>query len=119
MAYIIICTDRSVEDLDLYLGGLSEVPLRGGVVGPSFAYLIGKQFKHLREGDRLFFDTIGSDAGLNEAQIQSIKRTSYSGLICRNLGLDRLPANAFRIPHSKKNPYVDCNSIPDLDFSLW
>ena len=32
-----------VDDLDLYTGGLAEVPTQGAVVGPTFACLIGRQ----------------------------------------------------------------------------
>ncbi|XP_076437029.1 salivary peroxidase/catechol oxidase-like [Babylonia areolata] len=110
---------RSVEDIDLFLGGIYEDHVPGGEVGPVFGYLIGQQFKNLREGDRLFFDTKGSDAGFTRAQIRSIKKTKYSGIICRNTGLKRVPRNAFKIPHPKRNPMVDCASIPDVKFSLW
>ncbi|KAK7092939.1 chorion peroxidase-like [Littorina saxatilis] len=110
---------RSVKDIDLFVGGLYESPVRGGVVGPTFAYLIGKQFKHLREGDRLFFDTKRSNAGFTKAQVKSIKRTTYAGIICRTMKLDKIQTDAFRIPDDRKNTFVDCDTLPDVDFSLW
>ncbi len=36
-------TYTKLEDLDLYTGGLAEVPTKGSVVGPTFACLIGRQ----------------------------------------------------------------------------
>ncbi|KAL8621727.1 hypothetical protein ACOMHN_061862 [Nucella lapillus] len=110
---------RSVEDIDIFLGGIFEDHVPGGEVGPVFAYLIGQQFKNLREGDRLFFDSRGSEFGFSKAQIRSLKRTRYSGIICRNSGLKQVPRNAFKLPHKTRNPMVDCDSIPDVDFSLW
>ena len=32
-----------LEDVDLFTGGLAEVPTKGAVVGPTFACLIGRQ----------------------------------------------------------------------------
>ena len=34
-----------IEDIDLFTGGLAEVPTKGAVVGPTFAFLIGRQVK--------------------------------------------------------------------------
>lgn len=36
-------TYDKVEDLDLFTGGLAEVPTKGAVVGPTFACLLGRQ----------------------------------------------------------------------------
>jgi len=45
-------TYASVEDVDLYTGGLAEVPTKGAVVGPTFACLIGRQMLYYKTGDR-------------------------------------------------------------------
>lgn len=47
---------ESVGDIDLYIGGVTERPLPGAEVGPTFAYIIYKQFENLRNADRFFYD---------------------------------------------------------------
>ena len=40
------------DNIDVWLGGLSEPFVRGGRVGPLFACLIATQFQRIRQGDR-------------------------------------------------------------------
>ena len=43
---------RSIEEVDLYIGGTIERPLEGSLLGPTFQCIVGDQFRRLRLGDR-------------------------------------------------------------------
>ena len=47
----------TVDDIDLFTGAMCEPPMAGGVVGPTLACLIGRQFADLKAGDRFFYQT--------------------------------------------------------------
>lgn len=53
---------RDVRDIDLVSGGLSEHPLPGAIVGPTFACLVADEFKALKFGDRFYYEH-GDQAG--------------------------------------------------------
>ena len=40
------------QNMDVWVGAISEPPLPGGRVGPLLACLLAKQFRDLRDGDR-------------------------------------------------------------------
>lgn len=46
----------SVDDVDLWVGGLLEGRAPGSVVGPVFRDIIAEQFARLKKGDKYFFE---------------------------------------------------------------
>ena len=44
-----------MKDIDLFIGGVTEKPMPGAAVGPTFHYIIGQQFANLRRTDRFFY----------------------------------------------------------------
>ncbi|XP_069997700.1 salivary peroxidase/catechol oxidase [Penaeus vannamei] len=58
-----------VEDIELYVGGLAEHPVEGGIVGPTFACILLDQFLRLKHGDRFWYETEDDNAKFTEGRI--------------------------------------------------
>ena len=65
-------------------GGLSETPLHGGLVGPTFACIIGIQFRNLRKCDRFWYEGGNPLIRFTEAQLDEIRKVSLSKTMCDN-----------------------------------
>ncbi|XP_069118767.1 peroxidase-like protein 3 [Argopecten irradians] len=53
---IISTFSGNVGDIDLFAGAMTEIPIPGGLLGPTFSCIIGLQFKHLKHGDSFWFE---------------------------------------------------------------
>jgi hypothetical protein len=47
---------QSPHDIDLWSGGVSEIPAEGSLIGPTFGCIIARQFFALRHGDRFWYE---------------------------------------------------------------
>lgn len=47
---------KSIDDVDLYVGGTLEKPVPGGLFGPTFTCIQAQQFFRWKYGDRLYFE---------------------------------------------------------------
>lgn len=47
---------RDIRDIDLYSGAMTELPVPGGIVGPTFGCLIARQFSMYKKGDRFWYE---------------------------------------------------------------
>ncbi|CAC5390152.1 PXDN [Mytilus coruscus] len=106
------------DDIDLFPGGLSETPVAGALVGPTFRCIIGLQFMLFKIGDRFFYENEFVPTGFTAAQLEQIKRQSLSGLYCRTLDVKSMPANPFVSPLTGA-PRIPCQNFPRLDLRPW
>merc|ERR1712027_245758 len=76
---------RSVDDIDLYVGGFLEAAHGDSILGPVFKCIIGDQFARLKKGDRFFYD-LGNNGniGFSLPQLNEVRKTSMARLICDN-----------------------------------
>ena len=52
---------------------MAEKPVVGGIVGPTFACIIGQQFLNLRKGDRFWYENGNHPGAFSIKQLQQIK----------------------------------------------
>jgi Ca2+-binding RTX toxin-like protein len=81
----------SVDDIDLWVGGLAEDHAEGAVIGPTFGEIIGDQFTALRDGDRYYFENQNFD----RQTLKEIKGTTLSDVILRNTDTTAMQDDAF------------------------
>ncbi|GLG94269.1 Chorion peroxidase [Gryllus bimaculatus] len=110
----------TVDDIDLFPGGMSERPLQGGLVGPTFACIIGIQFRQLRKCDRFWYENENPVVKFTEAQLAEIRKITLSKILCENMDISSdMQRSAFDQPSNFLNPRVPCHSIPHIDLNAW
>ncbi|XP_076351302.1 chorion peroxidase-like isoform X2 [Tachypleus tridentatus] len=111
---------ENVQDIDLFSAGISERPLPGSVVGPTFGCIIGYQFALLKKGDRFYFEHKRQAGSFTRAQLREIRKTRLARILCDNSdgfrSVMRLP---FRTVSFKGNRIVQCRDLPQLNLQPW
>ncbi|MCL4126202.1 UNVERIFIED_CONTAM: hypothetical protein GTU68_019581 [Idotea baltica] len=113
---------RHPDDIDLWSGGVTERPLPGAMVGPTFACLIGITFKELRYGDRFWYENKGYPSDFSPGQLEEIRKIKLSRVICDNSDdIKTVQVYAMVLPDHDINPRVPCASgiLPRMDLSKW
>ncbi len=83
----------SVDDLDLWVGGLAEAHSRGALVGETFFTILKDQFERLRAGDRFWYQGY-----LPRGLVRLVEEQTLARIIRRNTLIGReLPRNPFLI----------------------
>jgi peroxidase len=81
----------SVDQVDLWTGGLSEGHATGAMVGETFQQIIAHQFEALRDGDRFWYQEQGFDA----QTLHKIEHTTLSDIIERDTDTKAMQDDAF------------------------
>ena len=113
-------TYGSLDTVDLWVGGLAEEPVSGGLVGATFACIFANTFQPLRNGDRFYFENVQSDSNpdafFTAEQRDEIKKASLSRIICDNSdNIQEIQPNAFRLDQLR----IPCDEIPSMDLSVF
>ncbi|XP_067664572.1 chorion peroxidase-like [Haliotis asinina] len=103
-----------VNDIDLWSGGVSEEPIEGGILGPTFTCLLGKQFQAFKKGDRFWFEGNNEYVKFSPEQLAEIRKASLSRIICDNTDTVTIQKNAFG-----KGSKVPCRSLDAMDLTPW
>lgn len=102
---------ESPEDIDLFVGGLSEQPSKGSLLGPTFACLFAHQMAQTKQGDRFWYENFVSPSSFNVQQIDEIRKTTMARLICDNTdSVTHVQHHAFSLPDDFGNCPLSCNS---------
>lgn len=101
---------KNIEDIDLYTGGLAEVPSKGAVVGPTFACLIGRQMFYYKTGDRYWYENDIPPSSFTKEQLNEIRKTTLARVICDNIKtVDFLQPNVFIESDPFLNALMPCD----------
>jgi peroxidase len=102
----------SVDQVDLFVGGLAEDPASGGsMVGPTFQAVIADQFENLRDGDSNFY----LNQGFSPQLMQQIQDTTLSNLIERDTDTAAMQPDAFTATQRVASDVTSPNpQIPQL-----
>jgi len=100
---------QSVDDIDMLVGVMLETPIEGSHMGPTLATLFADQLQRLKKGDRFYYENYNSYRNpFTPAQLQTIRATTFSSLVCWNVDIEEVPANSFL---QNKN-FIQCSELP-------
>ena len=120
-----------VDDVDLFAGGLLETKGAGcvggfekcGILGPVFRTIVGETFEKLKFGDRYFYDLGEDKHKFTLPELDEIRKSSFSRILCDNTPITSIQPNAFLTAHPTLNfpqrQVVPCENIPSMDLSLF
>lgn len=81
----------TVDDIDLWVGGLAEDVSGGSQLGPLFQAIVVKQFKELRASDRFWYER-----ELSAQELARVQGTTLASVIRANTGIaDEIQDNVF------------------------
>ncbi|XP_011910328.1 PREDICTED: myeloperoxidase isoform X3 [Cercocebus atys] len=104
------------DNIDIWMGGVSEPLESNGRVGPLLACIIGIQFRKLRDGDRFWWENEGV---FSMQQRQALAQISLPRIICDNTGITTVSKNNIFMSNSYPRDFVNCSTLPALNLASW
>ncbi len=87
----------SIDQVDLWVGGLAEDHIGNALVGEVFYTILKDQFERLRDGDRFWYEN-----NFQGKELRNIKKTTLAKIIKRNTNVgDELQKNVFIVKKQK------------------
>lgn len=81
-----------LNNIDAWVGLLSERPIPGGSVGATLGAILREQFQKLRDGDFFYYE---NDPFYSEPEKRQIREVRLEEIIRRNTSINNLPENVF------------------------
>ncbi|XP_044141706.1 myeloperoxidase-like [Bufo gargarizans] len=103
------------ENIDVWVGGVSEPLVPRGKTGKLLSCLIGEQFRRTRDGDRFYYE---NPSVFSEAQRTSIERVTLAHIICANTNIKKVPRNVF-MGNQYPIGFIPCSFLTKLDLRPW
>ena len=85
---------KGVDRVDLWVGGLAESHVNGGMVGSTFWIVMHEQFDRLQEADRFYYVDRLEAFDFYESFIDG---QEFSDIVARNTGMNGLPEDIFSV----------------------
>ncbi|KAJ1520556.1 hypothetical protein ONE63_003672 [Megalurothrips usitatus] len=87
------------DDVDVLVGGMSEQPSDGALVGPTLRCIVSEQMVRSRRGDRYFYDNPEQPYPFTPEQVREIKKASLARVFCDNANnVAMMQPNVFAVP---------------------
>lgn len=93
----------AVDDIDAWVGMVSEKRMPGRLFGETTMHIISSQFINLREGDRYYYEI---DPGLSREEISIIAQTRLKDLIRRNTSVTIIQNEVFKAVKPEDIPFA-------------
>jgi hypothetical protein len=99
----------SMDNIDLFIGGLSEDKLDNAQMGPLFAHIYLETIRSVRDCDPYWFEN-DDYAYLDEADKQWVWQRTLADVILDNTALSCVQSDALHMPHMSEQAYSSANS---------
>ena len=103
----------SVEQVDVWVGGLAEDRVEGSMLGATFVAVLQQQFLDLRDGDRFWYE----NGQLPATELAAVRGTLLSDVIRRNTDVVSLADHVFTLGAPPLGPAAGgqpADGVPDV-----